>query len=627
MRADNRDDCRHAATVAGHRPVPRADGCRCSPGCQDTIWSRSAVAARLGPGDTCDNAFGGNSFGAGTDCSVAARAHPQAWPGRTRLTMEDWTAFGRVDADGTVYVKTADGERAVGSWQAGTPEEGLAHFARRFDDLVTEVNLIEARLGSGAADAQQCAGHRSSASMRACPRRTSSATSTACRRGWRSSPASRREKADEPRAARDAARDRGARRARPRWSTEAEALGRRVDELEGDRRPVQGDPRRVEDDPRRRPQDRRRAVEAVRRRARRVHPPPRRPLRDPRREPQAGAGSQGRAGRRGRGAVRLDRVERDGQPAQGADDRVEGRAARRQGRRAEAVGTVPRRPGRLLHAAQRDVLGAGRRGEGHARTSGRPSWPRPRRSTSTPTRRPPRPRCATCRRSGTTPDGCRATSGADLDRRWRAVEEKIRAAMDVAWRRPEPSASPLLLQMRDQVAEAEARLDRAKAAGDAKRIREAEAGPGRQAAVPRLGGGPDPLAAGRRAGHARSQSRPRAAPTVGMPNTTPAGTGGVPGLVGIAGPGAPVRPDRAVGVEVMRCRVRDVRVHDVAGSDGCSVDAFVRPRGTAVRGEVDEPAVAGPAGHAPGRAVLAALADGDQDLLRGADELACSRPR
>src|SRR5262249_8518855 len=66
--------------------------------------------------------------------------------------MSDWTAFGRVDADGTVYVKTAAGERVVGSWQAGTPEEGLAHFARRYADLVTEVDLIEARLGSGAAD-------------------------------------------------------------------------------------------------------------------------------------------------------------------------------------------------------------------------------------------------------------------------------------------------------------------------------------------------------------------------------------------------------------------------------------------------------------------------------------------
>ena len=61
--------------------------------------------------------------------------------------------WGRVDDDGTVYVRTAEGERAVGSWQAGSPEEGLAHYARRFADLVTEVDLAEARLNSGAADA------------------------------------------------------------------------------------------------------------------------------------------------------------------------------------------------------------------------------------------------------------------------------------------------------------------------------------------------------------------------------------------------------------------------------------------------------------------------------------------
>ena len=27
--------------------------------------------------------------------------------------MNDWTAFGRVDADGTVYVKTAEGDRKL----------------------------------------------------------------------------------------------------------------------------------------------------------------------------------------------------------------------------------------------------------------------------------------------------------------------------------------------------------------------------------------------------------------------------------------------------------------------------------------------------------------------------------
>lgn len=63
--------------------------------------------------------------------------------------------WGRVAQDGTVYTHTPDGERAVGSWQAGTAEEGLAHFARRFDDLLTEAELIESRLTSGVGDPKQ----------------------------------------------------------------------------------------------------------------------------------------------------------------------------------------------------------------------------------------------------------------------------------------------------------------------------------------------------------------------------------------------------------------------------------------------------------------------------------------
>lgn len=58
----------------------------------------------------------------------------------------DPSKFGRIDADGTVYVTTGAGERAIGSWQAGTPEEGLAHFGGRFDDIATEVELLEARI-------------------------------------------------------------------------------------------------------------------------------------------------------------------------------------------------------------------------------------------------------------------------------------------------------------------------------------------------------------------------------------------------------------------------------------------------------------------------------------------------
>lgn len=63
-----------------------------------------------------------------------------------RPVKNDPAKWGRVDADGTAYVKTADGEREIGSWQAGTPEEGLAHYGTRFEDLATEVELLEARL-------------------------------------------------------------------------------------------------------------------------------------------------------------------------------------------------------------------------------------------------------------------------------------------------------------------------------------------------------------------------------------------------------------------------------------------------------------------------------------------------
>jgi hypothetical protein len=54
--------------------------------------------------------------------------------------------FGRVADDGAVYLITADGERVVGSWQAGDPDAAFAHFGRRFDDLATEVTLMETRL-------------------------------------------------------------------------------------------------------------------------------------------------------------------------------------------------------------------------------------------------------------------------------------------------------------------------------------------------------------------------------------------------------------------------------------------------------------------------------------------------
>jgi hypothetical protein len=63
--------------------------------------------------------------------------------------------FGRVDDDGTVWLISSAGERIVGSWQAGDREAAFAHFGRRFDDLSTEVTLMEERLASGSGDARK----------------------------------------------------------------------------------------------------------------------------------------------------------------------------------------------------------------------------------------------------------------------------------------------------------------------------------------------------------------------------------------------------------------------------------------------------------------------------------------
>jgi hypothetical protein len=63
--------------------------------------------------------------------------------------------FGRVDDDGTVWLVTSDGERVVGSWQAGEHDAAYAHFGRRYDDLNTEVALMERRLSSGSGDARK----------------------------------------------------------------------------------------------------------------------------------------------------------------------------------------------------------------------------------------------------------------------------------------------------------------------------------------------------------------------------------------------------------------------------------------------------------------------------------------
>jgi len=62
----------------------------------------------------------------------------------------DPSAFGRVAEDGTVYVRTSNGEKAVGSYPGKTAEEALAYFVRKFEVLASEIALLAARIQSGA---------------------------------------------------------------------------------------------------------------------------------------------------------------------------------------------------------------------------------------------------------------------------------------------------------------------------------------------------------------------------------------------------------------------------------------------------------------------------------------------
>lgn len=66
------------------------------------------------------------------------------------VATEDQAPWGRVDDTGTVFVREASGERVVGQYPDGTPEEALAYFERKFTELAGQVTLLEQRVKRGA---------------------------------------------------------------------------------------------------------------------------------------------------------------------------------------------------------------------------------------------------------------------------------------------------------------------------------------------------------------------------------------------------------------------------------------------------------------------------------------------
>ncbi|MFV2100258.1 DUF349 domain-containing protein [Micromonospora sp. LOL_024] len=385
--------------------------------------------------------------------------------------MSDWTAFGRVDADGTVYVKTAEGERVVGSWQAGAPEEGLAHFARRFADLVTEVNLTEARLNSGAADA-----NNSLATIRRL--RTSLAEAHVV--GDLDALAARldrlatvaEEKAAQARVAKEAARAEALAR-KTTLVEEAEKLaaestgwktaGDRLKEILDEWKTIRGVDKKTDGELWKRfaaARDgftRRRgahfaSLDGQRKQAQSV-----------KEELVAEAEKVSESTDWAVTANQLKELMNQWKAAPRASKEAEQRLWERfraaqdafftrrsevfSARDNEQRANLERKQALLAEAEALDVDGDPKGAQAKLREI-QAQW----------------------HDAGRVPR--EATSG--LERRLRTVDERVREAMDSAWRRTSPADNPLLLQMRDQVAEAEQRLDRARTAGDSKRVREAE---------------------------------------------------------------------------------------------------------------------------------------------------------
>jgi hypothetical protein len=385
--------------------------------------------------------------------------------------MSDSTTFGRIDEEGTVYVKTAAGERAVGSWQAGTPEEGLAHFGRRFADLATEVDLIEARLAGGTADA----GH-----SLATIRRLREGLDTVSAVGDLDGLAARLEKlaifAEERASAAKEAKEAARAEAIVRKTAlveEAEAIGAEATSWKtaGDRlkaiieewKNIHGVDKKTDGELWKRYAAARDSF--ARRRGAHFAS-----LDASRKEAQtiketlvAEAESIAESTEWNATANRLKELMTEWKTAPRAAKESEQRLWERfraaqdafftrrsevfSARDAELKGNLQRRQELLTRAEALDVDADPRAAQTALREI-QGQWH--------DTGRVPR------------------ELSANLDRRLRMVEDRIKAAMDTAWRRTPPAASPLLAQMREQVARAEQQLAKAQAAGDQRRIRDAE---------------------------------------------------------------------------------------------------------------------------------------------------------
>ncbi|SDF29612.1 DUF349 domain-containing protein [Pseudonocardia oroxyli] len=144
-----------AASTPDERQAPEQATERTPPAAQAEPVAPKPAAPRPGPprpGPRPGPPPGGARPAAPAPSAAPVPAAAPVEPSPVSAASEDPRRWGRVDAEGVVFLRTAEGEREIGSWQAGAPDEGLAHFARRFDDLLAETELLVTRLATGGGD-------------------------------------------------------------------------------------------------------------------------------------------------------------------------------------------------------------------------------------------------------------------------------------------------------------------------------------------------------------------------------------------------------------------------------------------------------------------------------------------
>ncbi len=92
---------------------------------------------------------------------AAPAAAPAAPPAATPVNLDEARKWSRVEGDGHVFLTIGDDEHPVGQYPGVSEDEALAYFARKFEDVLAQIALLEQRVTSHAAagDVRKAAGH------------------------------------------------------------------------------------------------------------------------------------------------------------------------------------------------------------------------------------------------------------------------------------------------------------------------------------------------------------------------------------------------------------------------------------------------------------------------------------